>query len=131
MRKRLLYLPLFLLVFVALAVSCKKDNGCSALIRVYYSQNGIDAEGPAANARVQIGTNTNYADFAKADGYTNEEGVFEYEFKYEASLDIVVTTMRPIKVDDEHTVEMPYKGTSQIKLEPGETVEVNVMILPE
>ncbi|MCQ2286079.1 MAG: hypothetical protein MJZ76_04310 [Bacteroidales bacterium] len=129
--KKLYSLPVFILMFALLAVSCKKDTACGALIRVYFSENGIDAQEAAAGAHVLIGTNANYADFAKAEGYTNGEGVFEYEFKYEASLDVVVETTRPFFVDDSTMVDMPYKGTSQIKLEPGETVEVNVLILPE
>jgi len=129
--KKISYLPILILLILCCAVSCKKDRSCGTLIRVYYSENGQDAEEPAANALVQIGTNANYADFAKAEGYTDGEGVFEWTFKYEASLDILVTTTRPYFVNDSTMVDMPYKGTSQVKLEPGETVEVTVLVLPE
>ncbi|MBP5710805.1 MAG: hypothetical protein J6W84_07515 [Bacteroidales bacterium] len=129
--KKFFYFPIFVIMIVVLAVACKKDTSCGALIRVYFSENGQDAEEPATDALVQIGTNANYAEFAKAEGYTNSDGIFEWTFKYEASLDIVVTTTRPFFINDSTMVDMPYKGTSQVKLEPGETVEVTVLVLPE
>lgn len=116
---------------VVLFSECKKDTTCHAAIKAYYSENGVDILEPAANAYIQIGTNTNYADFARAEGYANEEGVFTWDFKYEASLDVVAENTREYWVNENESVQATYRGSSQIKLVPGETVEVTVLLLPE
>ena len=52
--KKFFYFPIFVIMIVVLAVACKKDTSCGALIRVYFSENGQDAEEPATDALVQI-----------------------------------------------------------------------------
>lgn len=116
---------------VLLVSQCKKDTICHAKIKAYYSENGIDILEPAANAYVRIGTNTNYADFARAEGYTDADGVFTWDFKYEASLDVVAENSRELWINENESVQATYRGSSQIKLVPGETVEVTILLLPE
>jgi len=125
-----IFIPIIISFFaLTVCTQCKKDMTCKALIHVYYSNNGIDAEEIAPGAYVIIGQNANYAEFAKAEGSTNEHGVFEHTFLYEASLEVVATGVRTIYVNDD-PLEVPYSGTTQIKLEPGETTEIDLLMIP-
>lgn len=125
--KTRLFIPIVICLFsLLLCTQCKKDTTCKAIVHVYFSSNGIDADEPAAGAYVAIGQNANYADFAKAEGNANEQGVFEHTFLYEASLEVRATASR-VGVDG---MPIPYAGTTQIKLEAGETTEVDLLIIP-
>ncbi|HHU46565.1 MAG TPA: hypothetical protein P5134_03580 [Bacteroidales bacterium] len=124
--KTRLFIPIVICLFsLFLCTQCKKDKSCKAIIHVYFSNNGIDAEEPAAGAYVAIGQNANYADFAKAEGYTNEQGIFEHSFLYEASLEVYATSSK-----DVGDVPIMYAGATQIKLEAGETTEIDLLIIP-
>lgn len=100
---------------------CRKETTCDAIVKVYFSSNGIDAEEPASGAWVTIGDNDNYADFAKASGNADGEGIFKHTFKYEAALEVVATGSKD---------NVEYAGSGQIKLIAGEAVEIIVLMIP-
>lgn len=125
-----IFLPIVICFFALMVCTqCKKDTSCKAIVHVYFSNNGIDAEDPAPGAFVTIGQNANYADFAKAEGVANELGIFEHTFLYEASLEVVANGVRIVYINDD-PVEVAHSGSTQIKLEPGETTEVDLLIIP-
>ena len=67
------------------------------------------------------------ADFAKAEGYTDQNGVFTHTFKYEALLD--VEAVYDSSWIDTNNIQHRdyYVGTGRVKLEPGEAVEQYIL----
>lgn len=124
MKKIRLVLPLLAAIALTIAFTqCAKDTACKAVIKVYYSDNGIDTGQVAANCQVEIGTSSNFASYAQAVGTTDNNGVFEHTFKYEAVLPVIATITKPDG--------MIYYGSTQIALKPGETVTQPLLILPK
>lgn len=123
MRKFSFILPLIAgLILIFACAQCKKDTSCKARIIVYYSETGIDTGAVAAGVTVEIGKNSNFAEFAQAEGTTDNNGIFECEFPYEAVLPVVATITKPDG--------RMYTGSTQISLKPGETVEQPLLIMP-
>ena len=76
MKKIRFILPLLAAIVLTIAFAqCTKDTKCKAVIKVYYSETGIDTGQVAANVQVEIGTNSNFAQFAQATGTTDDNGV--------------------------------------------------------
>jgi len=117
-----------LLVF---CVQCKKDETCGVIIRVHRTTTGIDTGAVVPNAYVKIGLEENYADFAKAEGYTDVNGVFTHTFQYEALLGVAVTC-EIIELDTAGNVvfQENLAGADKVKLEPGEAVEKVILVSP-
>jgi len=124
-------------LFYALAVvtllvafsQCKKEPVCELVLRVHTTTTGIDTAAPLPKAYVRIGLEDNYADFAKAEGYTDENGVFTHTFKYEALLDVVVTYDSTYYIDEVYYHDAFY-GTGRVKLIPDETVDQVILVTP-
>lgn len=124
-------------LFYALAVTtllvtftqCKKEPVCELVLRVHTTTTGVDTAGPLAGAYVRIGLEDNYADFAKAEGYTDKNGVFTHTFKYEALLDVVVSYDSTYYIDDVPIREQ-YYGAGRVKLVPDETVDQVILVTP-
>ena len=70
------------LTVLALCVQCKKEPVCDLILHVHRTSTGIDTLDAVPHAFVQIGLEDNYADFAKAEGYTDGYGIFSHTFKY-------------------------------------------------
>ncbi|MBP5400409.1 MAG: hypothetical protein J6Y35_02135 [Bacteroidales bacterium] len=132
-------------LFYALAVvtllvvfsQCKKEPVCELVLRVHTTTTGVDTAGPLPRAFVRIGLEDNYADFAKAEGYTDENGVFTHTFKYEALLDVMITydsTYYTYYTVDDHLDSVyhhdAYYGTGRVKLIPDETVDQIILVTP-
>ena len=126
-------------LFYALAVTtlliaftqCKKEPVCELVLRVHKTTTGIDTADALPGALVRIGLNDNYADFAKAEGRTDANGVFTYTFKYEALLDVEISGESTYTTDEQgvsvehHDV---YYGTGRIMLVPDETVDQVILV---
>ena len=115
------------LCFVTLFTQCKKEPVCDLVLHVHKTTTGIDTADALPNCFVRIGLEDNYADFAKAEGYTDKNGVFTHTFKYEALLD--VEAVYDNTYTDENNIEHRdyYIGTGRVKLEPGEAVEQYIL----
>ena len=106
MKKFRFILPLLAAIVLTIAFAqCTKDTKCKA-----------------ANVQVEIGTNSNFAQFAQATGTTDNNGVFEHTFDYEAVLPVIASITKPDG--------RMYYGSTQIALKPGETVEQPLLIMP-
>lgn len=124
-------------LFYALAVTtllvaftqCKKEPVCELVLRVHTSTTGADTAAPLPGAYVRIGLEDNYADFAKAEGYTDKNGVFTHTFKYEAVLDVIVSYDTTYYVDEVYHRDA-YYGTGRVKLVPDETVDQVLLVMP-
>ena len=125
------------ILFYALAVTtllvtfsqCKKEPVCELVLRVHTTTTGVDTAGPLPMAHVRVGLEDNYADFAKADGYTDANGVFTHTFQYEALLDVEVTYDSKYYIDDVMFHDAFY-GTGRVKLVPDEIVDQVILVSP-
>ncbi len=126
-------------LFYALAVTtlliaftqCKKEPVCELVLRVHTSTTGIDTAAALPGAFVRIGLNENYADFAKTEGYTDQNGVFTHTFKYEAMLDVEISYDSTYTVEEQGTSVTHhdvYYGTGRVKLVPDETVDQVILV---
>ena len=112
--------------FVTLFTQCKEPV-CDLVLHVHKTTTGIDTADALPNCLVNVGLEDNYADFAKAEGYTDQNGVFTHTFKYEALLD-VMAVYDNTWVDTNDIQHRDYfVGTGRVKLEPGETVEQYIL----
>ena len=64
------------IALLTFCVQCKKEPVCELVLRVHKTNTGIDTADVLPNAYVRVGLEDNYADFAKAEGYTDKNGVF-------------------------------------------------------
>lgn len=111
-------------------VQCKKEPVCEMHLHVHKTVTGIDTAEALPHAFVQIGLEDNYADFAKAEGYTDALGTFIHTFQYEALLDVSVV-YDSTWVDTNELIHRDYFiGTGRVKLEPGEIVEPYILVTP-
>ncbi len=124
------------LYFVAVAalmlvfVQCKKEPVCDLVLHVHKTMTGIDTAEALPRAYVTIGQEDNYAEFAKAEGYTDQNGIFTHTFKYESLLDVSVV-YDSTWVDTNDIIHRDYFiGTGRVKLEPGEVAEPYILVTP-
>lgn len=133
-----LFYALAVATLLLLCTQCKKEPVCDLVLRVHKTTMGIDTADALPRAFVRIGLEDNYADFAKAEGYTDENGVFTHTFKYEALLDVIITydtTYYTYYNVDEETIDSVYHheayyGTGRVKLVPDETVDQVILVTP-
>lgn len=132
-----LFYALAVVTLLAVFSQCKKEPVCELVLRVHTTTTGVDTAAALPRAYVRIGLEDNYADFAKAEGYTDQNGVFTYTFKYEALLDVIVTydsTYYTYYTVDDHLDSVyhhdSYYGTGRVKLIPDETVDQVILVTP-
>lgn len=114
---------------IALFTQCEKNHDCNMKITCNFSSNGIDTGAVAPNVHIVVGKEE-YADYARADGYTNSNGVFEHTFPYPALLD-VIATYADTTFDEEGNVTAVkyYTGGAQIQVNAGETSEKTILMV--
>lgn len=108
---------------------CEKDHSCKMKITCNLSNNGIDTDAVVPNAYIIVGKEE-YADYAKAQGLTNENGVFEHTFPYPALLD-VVAAYADTTFDENGTVTeiKYYTGGAQVQVNANETTEKTILMV--
>ena len=116
------------IALLTFCVQCKKEPVCELVLRVHKTNTGIDTADVLPNAYVRVGLEDNYADFAKAEGYTDKNGVFTHTFKYEALLEVAGTYDSTYFNSDSVMVRDYYLGSGRVKLEPGETVDQVILV---
>ena len=101
--------------------SCKpKDYSCTMKITCQYFD-GVDSGKAVKGAHVVVGreryANGPSADYARAEGTTDENGVFVHVFDFPALLDVVVTHHDSIPNADSTSYEVKYyTGNAQVQL---------------
>ena len=124
-----LFYALAVVTLLAVFNQCKKEPVCELVLRIHTTNTGVDTAAALPGAYVLVGLEDNYADFAKAEGYTDANGVFTHTFKYEALLDVVVTYDSSYYIDEVYHHDAFY-GTGRVKLIPDETVEQVILVTP-
>ena len=129
--KRIKFLiPILVAAIVAFAFSqCKKSHDCTMHIECYYSNNGIDTGAVCPNAHIVVGK-AEYADYARADGYTNIQGIFEHIFPYPALLDVVANKADTTWDEEGNIVDVKYyTGAAQVQVNDGETTSKTILMV--
>ena len=126
MKKLAYIIPVFTaFLFVILFSQCKKETDCKVRIICKYSETGIDTGKIVPGCTVKLGKE-DFADYAKAEGKCDINGVYETAFQYQAILEInanyVIVDSLTEEVDE-------FTGRGEIKLMPGETVEKVVLLI--
>ena len=126
MKNRTIFVAIIGFILVATFSQCYKAPVFKVKITCHYSSD-IDTGEVVSGAIVTIGKdsypNGESAEFAKATGETDANGVFEHEFLYEALLDV-----NAIKVENVDGTEVNYIGVGQVKLVPDEVVEKVILL---
>lgn len=130
MKKLKFLLPIVISVCLVVFFSqCKKDHDCKMKITCNFSSNGIDTGKVASKVFIKVGKDE-YADYAKATGYTNTNGVFEHTFPYPALLDIVATySDTTFDENGDVTAIKNYTGGAQVQVNDGETTEKTILMV--
>lgn len=113
---------------LAVCTQCKKEPVCEAIIHVHKTLTGLDTADAVPNCYVTIGQDDSYAEFAKAEGYTDANGIFSHTFRYEALLDVVATYSNTYVNENNQEIYEHGTGANRIKLVPGEVAEIVVLI---
>lgn len=131
MKKAFGFLLVAALFIVVCFTGCDKEITYKVRITCCETETGIDTGAVIPNCQVKIGKD-NYAEYAQAEGVTNENGVFEYTFTHEALLS-VETFCERVVVDEETGAETAETliGSGQVKLLPNEVVEETILMMRE
>ena len=129
MKKTRILITLALVAFCAIFLfsECERDYSCTMKIvcRVF---DGVDTGKVAANAHVVVGKEE-YADHARADGYTNDKGIFLHVFPYPALLDVTVTYFDTVRNANGTLDSVLFTGAGQVQLYESETTEKLILLM--
>jgi len=107
---------------------CTKDPTYKVKITCRHTNTGIDTSSVISGAAVVIGqenaTEGPVDSYAKAVGLTDNNGIFEWNFKYEALLNVTATYYDTVDATN-------YIGAGQIKLVADEVVEKTVLLIKQ
>lgn len=130
--KKLFYFIPVLAVSLALMLTltqCKKDYNCKLKVNCYLSNTGVDTGSAVPAATLEIypravasgrTVHKSVEDFKNA--VTDDNGCYEHVYPYEALLDVTATI-------NDTAGHVAYRGTVQIKLQEGQTVEKDILMV--
>ena len=129
MKKSLLLIPVIAVALLLTMTQCKKNYNCGLRVTCYFSTNGLDTLDKVSGASLIIypgavapGRTVHQAIEEGREGITDKNGMYEHTYPYEALLNITATY-----TDTVDNIE--YRGTAQIKLQEGETVEKAILMM--
>ena len=130
MKKIRFIIPILVAGIMIFAFSqCKKNHDCTMHIECYYSDNGIDTGAVCPKVHIVVGK-PEYADYARADGYTNSNGVFEHVFPYPALLDVVASKADTTYDEEGNIADVKYyTGAAQVQVNDGETTSKTILMV--
>ena len=130
MKKSLLLIPVIAVILLLTMTQCKKNYNCEMKVTCYFSTNGLDTGKVVAGAILDIypgsvapGRTVHPAIEAGKKGVTGKDGTYSHTYPYEALLNITATYTDSV-------TNIDYRGTTQIKLQEGETVEKAILMMP-
>jgi hypothetical protein len=138
MKKSLFLIPIMALVILLTMTQCKKNYNCGLKITCYYTSTGLDTGEAVSGANLEIypgtvasGRTIHEAIEKGRYGITDANGRYEYTYPYEALLNISATYSDTVETEDGSLEIRNYRGTAQVKLLEGETVEKAVLMMRE
>ena len=129
MKKARILITVALVAFCAILLftECERDYSCTMKV-VCRLFDGVDTGKVAANAHVVVGKEE-YADHARAEGYTNDNGVFLHVFPYPALLDVNVSFYDTVRNANGTLDSVLYTGSGQVQLYESETTEKLILLM--
>ena len=129
MKKTRILITIAFVAFCAifLLTECERDYSCTMKV-VCRLFDGVDTGKLAANAYVIVGKEE-YADHARAEGYTNDKGVFLHVFPYPALLDVTVIYYDTVPNANGTVDSVLYTGAGQVQLYESETTEKLILLM--
>ena len=138
MKKSLFFIPVIALVILLTMTQCKKNYSCGLKITCNYTTTGLDTGEAVANAIWEIypgavasGRTVHPAIEQYKDTVTDDNGVYEHTYPYEALLNISATKVDSVKDESGNITVKNYRGSAQVKLQEGQTVEKVVLMMQE
>lgn len=138
MKKSLFFIPVIALVILLTMTQCKKNYSCGLKITCNYTTTGLDTGKAVANAILEIypgavasGRTVHPAIEQYKDTVTDDNGVYEHTYPYEALLNISATKVDSVKNESGNITVKNYRGSAQVKLQEGQTVEKVVLMMQE
>jgi len=129
MKKIKVLVTVALVAFCAILLfsECERDYSCTMKIKCRLFD-GVDTGKVAANAYVVVGKEE-YADHARAEGYTNDKGIFLHVFPYPALLDVTVYYYDTVHTAAGTVDSIYYTGSGQVQLYESETTEKLILLM--
>lgn len=131
MKKSLFFIPLIAVVVLLTLTQCKKNYNCGMKVTCYFTTTGLDTGKVVPGATLEIypgsvasGRTIHPSIENGKNATTDGNGSYEYTYPYEALLNISATYSDTVE-------NINYRGTAQIKLQEGQTVEKAVLMMPE
>ncbi len=138
MKKSLFFIPIVALVILLTMTQCKKNYNCGLKVVCYFTTTGLDTGKTVAGATLEIypgavasGRTVHPAIEEGKKGVTNKNGVYEHTYPYEALLNISATFTDTVVTETGNMQINNYRGTAQVKLQEGQTVEKAVLMMLE
>ena len=138
MKKSLLLIPVVALLLLLIMTQCKKNYNCGLRVVCRYTTTGLDTGNVVSGATLEIypgavasGRTVHPAIEGGKHGETNDKGVWEYTYPYEALLNISATFTDSVETETGSIEVKNYRGTAQVKLQEGQTVEKVVLMMQE
>lgn len=138
MKKSLFFIPVIALVILLTMTQCKKNYNCGLKVICNYTTTGLDTGKAVSDAELEIypgavasGRTVHPAIESGKNGKTNDKGVYEHTYPYEALLNIAATKVDSVKNEDGSIEVKNYRGSAQVKLQEGQTVEKVVLMMQE
>lgn len=129
MKKSLFLIPIIAVVILLTMTQCKKNYNCGMKVECRFTTTGLDTGKAVAGATLDIypgaiapGRTVHPAIEGGRSGVTDKNGIYEHTYPYEALLNITATYTDTVEHVD-------YRGTAQIKLQEGETVEKVILMM--
>lgn len=108
---------------------CETKHDCKMYIKCNFTSNGVDTLGSVANAHIVVGED-HYNARARAEGYTDANGVFIHTFELPALLNVLATYSDTIKDEAGNVTAIKnYSGGTQVQLYEGETTEKTILMV--
>lgn len=138
MKKSLLLIPVIALFLLIVMTQCKKNYDCGLRVECRYTTTGIDTGNVVSGAELEIypgavasGRTVHPAIVNGKQGVTNANGIYEHTYPYEALLNISATHIDSVENEDGQMEYKSYRGTAQVKLLEGQTVEKVILMMEE
>ncbi|MBO4654458.1 MAG: hypothetical protein J5644_02810 [Bacteroidales bacterium] len=129
MKKSLFLIPVIAVVILLTMTQCKKNYSCGLKVVCCFSETGVDTGKVVAGAALEIypgavapGSEVHPVINQNRYDTTDENGSCMKTYPYEALLNITATYT-------DTTEHKDYRGTAQVKLQEGETVEKLILMM--
>lgn len=131
MKKLFYFIPVLALSLVLMLTltQCKKNYNCKLKVKCYLSETGVDTGKTVPAATLEIypravasGRTVHKSVEDYKNAVTDENGCYEHVYPYEALLDVTATF-------SDTAAHAEYRGTVQIKLQEGQTVEKDILMI--